>query len=68
MCLNPDRKQIGILIVSLIISIVHAFIQSIRSLSMSKSNRINEVIMLNEVTKKTFAKKEPDGFFNIIYI
>lgn len=56
--MNPEKAAIQILIVSLISSILHALISVIKFLSTSKTNRINDQVMINEIGANLKINKE----------
>lgn len=58
LAINPEKIEIGILLVSLITSVIHGVFSNIKMLSITKSAKINEDIILNEYSVKLY-NKEP---------
>ncbi|CAD8059054.1 unnamed protein product [Paramecium sonneborni] len=56
--LNPNKKSIEILMLSLASSTISIIISITKSLTITKANRINDIIMMNEVKTKLGLHKE----------
>ncbi|CAD8136849.1 unnamed protein product [Paramecium octaurelia] len=56
--LNPNKKSIEILMLSLASSTISIIISVTKSLTITKANRINDIIMMNEVKTKLGLHKE----------